>query len=186
VLQPERHQEQFEAYHRMEKREGNTKGRVIVIGLNQHHDWSALHEIGEWMDANGDYEIFSAIAIDHLDHYDMTTRPNKGDAVAAIRKHRDVFCVIALHLFGLAADGSTNSLVGGNPYYYTQENHKLLNLCMERKIPLVVWGDQPFRSIEKLPQGIERQQVGTNVMYMSKRDDGSIGRAYPIYMYDKN
>jgi hypothetical protein len=180
VLQPERHQEQFEAYHRMEKRDGNTKGRIIVIGLHERHDWTTLHEISEWMDANGNYEIFSAIAVDHLDHYDMTTRPAKGDAMDAIRKYKDVTCVIALHVFGIDIDCTKEN---DGRYCYTRENHKLLDLCMDRGIPLIVWGDQP-----RVPATVRRTEVGTSSMYSPsvKLHGGAVGLVYPITMYEKD
>lgn len=83
MLQPEAHQEQIESYIKMSKRDGDYAGRVICIGLNERHDWIALHEIADWLEMNAgviahSYDISSSISVDQLDHYDMSTRPKKG------------------------------------------------------------------------------------------------------------
>lgn len=188
MLQPEAHQEQIESYIKMSKRDGDYAGRVICIGLNERHDWIALHEIADWLEMNAgviahSYDISSSISVDQLDHYDMSTRPKKGDALKALRKHKDVICVIALHLFGIDGDFTKES---DKHYCYTEENHKLFDLCMRRGIPLLVWGDQPVRKNDKLPKGVECHDVGTSSMYTAKpKVNGTVGLVYPIYLYEK-
>src|SRR5271157_2484476 len=125
-----------------------SKGRIIVIGCREFHDQLTLRQVTDWTLTNNRPKLFKLLSVDDLDHYDMTTRRHKGDALDAIREHKDTIAVIAMHLFGLDED---NSKCGDSTYCYTKENHKLLDLCLKRNIPLICWGDQPFRQSEKLP-----------------------------------
>jgi hypothetical protein len=99
----------------------------------------------------------------------IVTMPHKGDAIDAIRKHKDTICVIALHLFGLDADCSKHN---DGKYCYTRDNHKLLDVCLRRNIPLICWGDQPFRGSEKIPSYVTRTHIGGATCLMYTRGPG--------------
>ena len=142
-----------------------SKGRIIVIGCREFHDQQVLRNITDWTLTNGRPELFKLMSVGKLDHYDITTKPEKGDAVDALRKHKDTICVIALHLFGLDHDCSTYK---NDLYCYTRENHKLLDLCLERNIPLVCWGDQPFY---KVPKHVKRTHLGGTTCHMYERSE---------------
>ena len=168
------HEDDFDLVH------DKSDGRIVVIGKREPHYWTTLHNIAEWMEANGNADIFGAISVNDLDHYDMTTKPEKGDAITAIRKHRDVIAVIALHLYGL--DYEPNGIREG--YHYTRENHKLLGLCMKRGIPLICWGDQPVPMDGIVPKGITRTIVGSSTMMYRVSTNGDLGTLKPIFMYE--
>jgi hypothetical protein len=142
--------------------------RIIVIGCREFHDRERLKQITDWTLSNGRSKLFKLLSVDKLDHYDMTTRPHKGDALVAIREHKNTICVIALHLFGLDHDCSTYK---NDLYCYTKENHKLLDLCLQRNIPLICWGDQPFRGSEKLPHYVKRTHMGGTTCHMYERSE---------------
>jgi hypothetical protein len=145
-----------------------SKGRIIVIGCREFHDRERLKLITDWSLTNGRPKLFKLLSVDDLDHYDMTTKPHKGDALDAIREHTDTICVIALHLFGLDHDCSTYK---NDLYCYTKQNHKLLDLCLKRNIPLICWGDQPFRGSEKLPAYVKRTHMGGTTCHMYERSE---------------
>jgi hypothetical protein len=145
------------------------KGRIIVIGCREFHDQTVLKNITDWTLTNGRPKLFKLLSVGDLDHYDMTTKPHKGDAVDAIREHKDTICVIALHLFGLDHDCSNYK---NDLYCYTKENHKLIDLCLQRNIPLICWGDQPFRGSTKLPVNVKRTHLGHTTCHMYERSDG--------------
>jgi hypothetical protein len=79
----------------------------------------------------------------------MTTLPKKGDGVDALIRHQDVEAVVALHIFGIDFTPSLiremPRLVTHGANLYARKNHFLLDICMQRGIPLVAWGDQPYR-----------------------------------------
>jgi hypothetical protein len=173
MLETADRQTQYEVLHNPQH-----GGRVICIGLNQRHDWAAMHQIADWCESNGYRSIYSAIAVDDLDHYDMSIRPEKGDALDAIRRHKDVIAVIALHLFGL--DKPPIGRANDDTYFYTKENHKLLDLCMNRSLPLICWGDQPLNGGH-----VQRYFIGKSLMFFPRKakDNGSTTTQYPIYLY---
>ena len=149
--------------------------RVIVIGCRESWDWEYLAKIARWSSINGHQElahliwaetpaIISKIAEAELDHYDMTTKPRKGDAYVALREHKDTVAVIALHLYGLdekkhpkCSDMESDQCAAG--YRYTKHNHKLLDLCLKRNIPFIVVGDQPIYDDAGVPKHISRTAV---------------------------
>lgn len=144
------------------------KGRIIVIGCREFHDRLSLKQITDWTLTNGRPKLFKLLSVGDLDHYDMTTRPHKGDAIEAIREHLDTICVIGLHLFGLDQDESKHS---DGKYCYTKENHKLLDLCLRRNIPLICGGDQPFRQSSKMPHYVKRTFMGGTACHMYERSE---------------
>ena len=138
--------------------------RIIVIGCREKWDWKALDTLATWADSNGGEELAKAVWANKLDHYDMTTKPRKGDAYEALRKKTDTVAVIALHLYGLdekkhpkCADLKNYRCEDG--WRYTKHNHKLLNLCLKRNIPFIVVGDQPIYTEAKVPDGILRDKI---------------------------
>jgi hypothetical protein len=164
--------------------------RVIVIGCRDAHDRETLKRIADWALVNGYAQLFKAISADKLDVYDMTTKLGKGDGVDALKKRLDTVAVITLHLFGLDgpqsegyADLNGAAVYGGGRGYgkhkkdlwmYTKSNHEIIGICLERGIPLVCFGDQPFRKSEKLPLGVKRTCVAKTATYR-----------FPVYIYEK-
>jgi hypothetical protein len=121
----------------------------------------------------------------------MTTRPHKGDGVDALKRHLDTVAVITLHLFGLDMEHDARyadlqrcmeSSFGGrgwgkhkkDRWMYTKSNHEIIDICLERGIPLVCFGDQPFRKTEKLPPRVKRTCVAKTATYR-----------FPIHIYEK-
>jgi hypothetical protein len=158
--------------------------RVITIGLREKHDHEVLGLIKAWAlyEDAPERGLFTVMASPGgLDHYDMTTKRKKGDAIVALRKYLDTVAVIAFHLFGLDNDCSSSS---DKQFCYTQENHRLLDLCLERNIPLICWGDQPFRKSEKVPTSILVTEIGR--WQMKDANGESWGQPYPIRMYTRS
>lgn len=126
-------------------------GRIICIGrqTGSDDDARALKYIAEWLGKRAGYETIAArLKTEDMDIYDMSTLPKKGDGVRALLRYRDVEAVVALHIFGI---DFTVGQIQRNPRLvthgwdlYTRVNHTLLDICMDRKIPLIAWGDQPY------------------------------------------
>jgi hypothetical protein len=108
--------------------------------------------ITAWAQTNG-------IAFENLDVYDMTTRPEKGDALDALRD--DVALVVALHLFGM--DGRTSGAGRPESWGYNRANNTWLSRCLALKIPLVCFGEQPTNSLLPLPPGAKRTQIAEQI-----------------------
>jgi len=120
-------------------------GRIICIGKNAKHDDMTLEWVANWLVNNGHHILGDRVLRGDLDHYDMDTLPDKGDAMKAIARYRKIDVVIALHLFAIdMRPGYQNkrSVLPG-PRYYIGRNPELLSTCMRRRIPLIAWGDQP-------------------------------------------
>lgn len=137
--------------------------RAIVIGARECHDKEAILVIEAWCTKTGRERFFNQDMV--IDAYDMTTKPKKGDAVKALREHLDTAVVIACHLFGM--DGEQKSKYADpkqseceEGFMYTKENHKLLDICLRRSIPLFVLGDQPIREWARIPKGLQRTFLG--------------------------
>jgi hypothetical protein len=135
--------------------------RAIVIGARECHDREAILVIEAWCAKTGRERFFNQDMV--IDPYDMTTKPKKGDAVKALRELKDTVVVIACHLFGMDRQENakwSDMRHNEDGYMYTKENHKLLDLCLERNVPLFVLGDQPIREWARIPQGLQRTFVG--------------------------
>ncbi len=117
-------------------------GRIVVVGCNNHHndDLLILRSIATWLAGHGKAGQAARILADDLDHYDMSTRPEKGDALDAIRE--DVELVIALHLFGI--DGRQTGVAERVAWGYNRNNVSWLKVCTGQRIPLISAGDQPM------------------------------------------
>jgi hypothetical protein len=158
------------------------KTRVIVIGFqpkDNNHDKRVLELIEGWAMDNFE-ELHAVLRSKKLDVYDMGKNPRKGDALAALRKHDDVLAVIALHLYGLDSDMTHGS---DRNYCYSRENHKLLDECLERRVPLICYGDQPFRKSQKMPKGIKRIEITRTPMTDLEGIDRGV--PMPIRVYYK-
>ena len=153
------------------------KGRIICIGRQRDSDDDAraLRFIGEWLAKRTGYETLAArIKAEDMDIYDMATAPEKGDGIEALLRYRDVEAAIALHIFGI--DFTPNmiancpKLVTHDGYLYTRSNHKLLDICMQRGIPLIAWGDQPCRydGCTPLVDSNQTQIIGSAYLYERK------------------
>jgi len=171
--------------------------RIIVIGCREEHDRNVLKRIADWSLMNNRRDLFELLSVNKLDHYDMTTKPHKGDAVEAVQQHKDTIGVIALHLFGLddKKRGYDKPKNRDQSYMYTKSNHKLIDLCLKRNIPLICWGDQPFHRTEKLPPHIQRTTISDaiegRVPHCYGRDGEGMTRMepatsfrFPIFMYE--
>lgn len=142
--------------------------RILCIGRQKGwgDDTRALKYIGEWLAKRRGYEGLAArIIAEDMDIYDMTTLPKKGDGIDALIHHQDVEAVVALHIFGIDfTEGlirSTPRLLTHGANLYTRKNHLLLDICMQRGIPLIAWGDQPCHY-----DGSNRSQiVGSAYLY---------------------
>ena len=130
--------------------------KIVVIGLNRPDvEWFTVLMIGQWLEDHrpGYRDLAGCLklgALASLDLYDMTTRPEKGDALDAI--DGSTAMVLALHLFGIdkLPGGNTAKVTGMDPLAcYNRNNLELLQLCMRRSIPLVAVGDQPWLGLER-------------------------------------
>jgi hypothetical protein len=126
--------------------------KVVVIGFQRPDEYYTLFMIGQWLESHRRGGLARRLkkGDPDLDLYDMTTLPEKGDGLDAIGD--DTALVVALHLFGI------DKLPGGNTAkvteidareYYNRDNLRLLKICMERNVPLVAVGDQPWLGLEK-------------------------------------
>lgn len=125
------------------------KSKIIIIGRNTLDDDITLFKIGEFFaDHRGRMDILDRLTtLDDVDEYDISTKPEKGDAIGHI--DATVELVVALHLFGIDQMPGRETYGMDQPYTYCQNNQRLLRICMEHKIPLVVWGDQPWNGAQK-------------------------------------
>jgi hypothetical protein len=124
--------------------------KIIVIGLNQPEDLYTLFRISEWLDEHRPgLEVGERIRTNDVDLFDMTTLPEKGDALDYITT--DTQLVIALHLFGIdmMPGGTTAKATELHPQYcYNRDNINLLPVCMNHRAPLISVGDQPWLGLE--------------------------------------
>src|SRR5579863_1076648 len=115
-------------------------GKIITIGYNnlRSDDDGYLRQMSAWLVKNGRAELAARIEAKDLDIYDMSTHPEKGDALDAIDDSTDA--VIALHIWGI--DGREGVTLGPKEWGYDRNNDELLAMCLERRIPLLSAGDQ--------------------------------------------
>jgi hypothetical protein len=146
--------------------------RIICIGrqTGSDDDALALKYIAEWLGKRAGYEVLAArLKTEDMDIYDMSTLPKKGDGIKALLRYRDVEAVIALHIFGIDLSVGeierSPGIVTHDGYLYTRMNHTLLDICMDRKIPLIAWGDQPYHWGDRSNRS---QIVGSAYLYERK------------------
>ena len=109
--------------------------KIIIIGIGEMYK----HQL-EWVyDVLPTEELKQMFMNNQIDLYDMTSYPEKGDAVDAIlRDAEDIKAVIAHHLYW-QKDLSPVKI----PYFYNEKNEFLPVITKELDIPFIVMGDQP-------------------------------------------
>ncbi len=126
--------------------------RVIVIGLGTHSrkqiDWMFTWHVPE--------DIIREIAEGRADEYDMTSWPERGDALDHITK--DTRAVVAFHLYGIHTEDIDPADQHAAGFYYNQRNHQLLTLTQSLGVPLYVFGDQPRGDVPYRAYTRERTQ----------------------------
>jgi len=126
--------------------------RIIVIGRTCFDDYVTLCKIGEWFESErNNKDISIRLHQGMYEEFDMATKSDLGDAVDAIESSPayEISLVVALHLFGINTLPGPSYHIDLNPTYtYNKRNGELLRMCMYRKIPLVVNGDQPWLGME--------------------------------------
>ncbi len=134
---------------------------IIVIGFRSGAEWLTLYKLSQWLaEHRPTSSPFLSLLLplqspNHpsLDLYDISTLPEKGDGLDAIGPETKL--VIALHLFGIdKLPGGTTRLVSeSSPLtHYNRNNVELLKLCMDRHIPLIAVGDQPWLGMQRRTQ----------------------------------
>jgi hypothetical protein len=142
--------------------------QIITIGKLSPTDLITLSMIAEYFDSIGRKDLSDQIWSADTDDYDMTTKPEKGDALDAITSETQL--VIALHLYGIDLVSARKPSNSG-PYFYDRENGNLLKKCMDLKVPLVCWGDQPWLGVE------DRTKLGWSRLYLyeaSRKQEGEL------------
>lgn len=109
--------------------------KIIIIGIGEMYE----HQL-EWIyDVLPTEELKQMFLNGQIDLYDMTSYPEKGDAIDAILiDAEDVAAVVAHHLYW-QEDLSPIKI----PYFYNDKNEYLPVITKELDIPLIVMGDQP-------------------------------------------
>jgi hypothetical protein len=173
-------------------------GKIVVIGWTTNNFWLdtfTLFRIGEWFDNHGRRDLGMKIRTNDVYLFDMETFPERGDAVDYLAEYDGVPCVICLHVFGL--DGTVvseatkllSAALKDDPsaFYYAKQNGRILPLCMQKKVPLVCWGDQPA---EKMLKGVRPKLIGANPSrsdWEGHPDEGTEhANVIPIYLYEAN
>lgn len=110
--------------------------RIVMIGLYGHDlkrkDLGVLlHEMG--------YEDWAVCIANDIgtDHYDMMYLPQKGDALDHLKGAN---LIVAHHLY------YDNKESRG--YFYNKRNNEIVDLAERYQVPLVIFGDFPYRSRE--------------------------------------
>lgn len=109
--------------------------KIIIIGIGEMYK----HQL-EWVyDVLHTEELRQMFLNGQIDLYDMTSYPEKGDAVDAIlRDAEDIATVVAHHLYWYKDTAPVKI-----PYFYNEKNEYLPIITKELKIPFIVMGDQP-------------------------------------------
>ena len=113
----------------------NHHKKILIIGIGEMYK----HQL-EWIYDVLPTEKLRQIFLDgHIDLYDMSSYPDKGDAVDAIlRDAEDIAAVIAVHIYW-QKDLSPVKI----PYFYNEKNDLLPIITKELEIPFIIIGDQP-------------------------------------------
>jgi len=111
---------------------------IIVIGYSPHYSWQ-LDRVVDDMEKLGWDNLRDQMLDREFEVYDMSTLPEKGDALDAITPNTPL--IVALHLYGMHPSDRYTFYPAG--YMYNQGNYKIYLLAYEWNIPLMVLGDQP-------------------------------------------
>lgn len=109
--------------------------KIVIIGIGEMYE----HQL-EWVyDVLPTEELKQMFLDGQIDLYDMTSYPEKGDAIDAILIDAgDIAAVVAHHLYW-QEDLSPIKI----PYFYNDKNEFLPVITKELDIPLIIMGDQP-------------------------------------------
>lgn len=109
--------------------------KIIIIGIGEMYK----HQLQWVYDILPTEELKQMFLNGQIDLYDMSSYPEKGDAVDAIlRDAEDVVAVVAHHLYW-HKDESLIKI----PYFYNEKNEYLPIIAKELNIPFIAMGDQP-------------------------------------------
>lgn len=127
-----------ETLHRSVLRRNPTKSPIIIIGYNENYSWQ-MHKVIDDLDELGWTNLLQQMIDKDYEVYDMSTLPEKGDALDHIKE--DTPLIIAMHLYGMHFEERYHYYDSG--YFYNQGNYKIYLLAQHWNIPLMVIGDQP-------------------------------------------
>jgi hypothetical protein len=109
--------------------------KIIIIGISEEQKY----QLESVYDVLPTEELKQMFLNNQIDLYDMTSYPEKGDAIDAILiDMEDVAAVVAHHIYW-QEDLSPIKI----PYFYNDKNECLPVITKELGIPLIVMGDQP-------------------------------------------
>lgn len=133
--------------------------RVVLIGAHCFDDQLAIKACVQALRLVSRGRALSDALADERrwDVYDISTKPEKGNALDHLED--EVALVVACHLYAIdtPAEGedcerlSAAAVEYGHPaeYYYNRNNRQLLPVCMQYRIPLLVYGDQPKLGVQR-------------------------------------
>jgi hypothetical protein len=123
--------------------------RVVLIGANVKDDLLALVVLTKKL-ASFRAQLAKALGdSNRWDVYDMSTKPEKGDALDHLRE--DVGLVVTCHVpmsqITVTDDETVRRLKRYKhmqvSYFYNSRNYELLSWCLAHRVPLLAYGDQP-------------------------------------------
>ena len=109
--------------------------KIIIIGIGEMYK----HQLQLVYDALPTEELKQIFLNGHIDLYDMTSYPKKGDAVDAILKDGEHIAAVVVHHLYWQKDLAPIKI----PYFYNEKNEYLPIITKELNIPFIVMGDQP-------------------------------------------
>jgi len=143
-------------------------GKIIVIGMREFEDGVTLSNVAQFLKDHRDRaDLAERLWTGQYDVYDQTLYPQRGDAFDAITAKTEV--VVALHLYGIDQMPVPDAVLSERQrrmhtgYMYRGRDGRngfLLQLCMQLRIPLVAWGDQPWLGLEK------KTQINSNSLWI--------------------
>jgi hypothetical protein len=137
----------------------NSGKRAVLVGANVQDDLLMLNFLSQRL-------ALARGSIAHVlkdkrrwDVYDITTKPEKGDAIDHLGD--DVLVVVACHIpmydVVLTTDETLERLEEykhlQGAYFYNKRNSELLSWCVTHRVPLLAYGDQPH------PEDVAEQKV---------------------------
>lgn len=109
--------------------------KILIIGIGEMYK----HQLPWVYDVLPTEELKRMFLNGQIDLYDMSSYPEKGDAIDAIlRESENIEAVVAHHLYW-QKDLSPVKV----PYFYNEKNELLPVITEELGIPLIIMGDQP-------------------------------------------
>ena len=143
----------------------NSGKRAVLIGANIQDDLLMLAFLSQRL-AMARSSIANALRDrKRWDVYDMTTKPEKGDALDHLGD--DVLVVVACHIPMVDVIYTNDETLErleeykhmSGAYFYNKRNPELLAWCASHRVPLLAYGDQPH------PEDIAEHKVrGTELL----------------------